>query len=112
MMMMMMMISLQVYGGMRGILGLATETSLLDPEEGIRFRGYSIPECQKMLPSAPGGSEPLPEGLFWLMVTGKVPTEAQVKALSKVNTVMIFVVFSLSLLSLFHTSNWYQNSNI
>lgn len=69
---------------MRGILGLATETSLLDPEEGIRFRGLSIPECQKLLPAAPGGSEPLPEGLFWLMVTGKVPSEAQVKALSKV----------------------------
>jgi hypothetical protein len=26
--------------------GLLWETSLLDPEEGIRFRGYSIPECQ------------------------------------------------------------------
>ena len=37
-----------MYGGMRGIRGLVTETSLLDPEEGIRFRGYSIPECQKV----------------------------------------------------------------
>ncbi len=26
--------------------GLLWETSLLDPEEGIRFRGYSIPELQ------------------------------------------------------------------
>lgn len=26
--------------------GLLWETSLLDPEEGIRFRGYSIPDCQ------------------------------------------------------------------
>lgn len=66
------------YGGMRGIKGLVTETSLLDPEEGIRFRGYSIPECQKLLPAAPEGNEPLPEGLFWLLVTGKVPTKAQV----------------------------------
>lgn len=41
---------------------MITETSLLDPEEGIRFRGYTIPECQKNLPSAPGGEEPLPEG--------------------------------------------------
>lgn len=40
----------QMYGGMRGIRGLVTETSVLDPEEGIRFRGYSIPECQKLLP--------------------------------------------------------------
>uniref|UniRef100_A0A8D0SGM3 Citrate synthase, mitochondrial n=1 Tax=Sus scrofa TaxID=9823 RepID=A0A8D0SGM3_PIG len=50
---------------------------------GIRFRGYSIPECQKMLPKAKGGEEPLPEGLFWLLVTGQIPTEEQVSWLSK-----------------------------
>ncbi|XP_059469501.1 probable citrate synthase 1, mitochondrial [Neocloeon triangulifer] len=72
-----------MYGGMRGIKGLVTETSVLDPDEGIRFRGFSIPECQKLLPKAPGGSEPLPEGLFWLLVTGDVPSESQAKALSK-----------------------------
>jgi citrate synthase len=66
------------YGGMRGIKGLVTETSVLDPEEGIRFRGYSIPECQKILPKAPGGEEPLPEGLFWLLVTNQVPNQEQV----------------------------------
>ena len=58
--------------------GLVTETSVLDPEEGIRFRGLSIPECQRMLPKAKGGEEPLPEGLFWLLITGDVPNEAQV----------------------------------
>lgn len=67
-----------MYGGMRGIKGLVCETSVLDPEEGIRFRGYSIPECQKLLPKAKGGQEPLPEGLFWLLITGDIPTEAQV----------------------------------
>lgn len=72
-----------VYGGMRSMKGLVTETSVLDPEEGIRFRGLSIPECQRMLPKAKGGEEPLPEGLFWLLVTGDVPNEAQVKSLSK-----------------------------
>ncbi|CAB3382244.1 probable citrate synthase 1, mitochondrial [Cloeon dipterum] len=72
-----------MYGGMRGIKGLVTETSVLDPDEGIRFRGYSIPECQKLLPKAAGGNEPLPEGLFWLLVTGDVPSDNQVKALSK-----------------------------
>ena len=36
----------QAYQGMRGIPGLITETSLLDSNEGIRFRGYSIPELQ------------------------------------------------------------------
>lgn len=72
-----------MYGGMRGIKGLVCETSVLDPDEGIRFRGLSIPECQKVLPKVTGGSEPLPEGLFWLLITGDVPTEAQVKAISK-----------------------------
>lgn len=72
-----------MYGGMRGIKGLVTETSVLDPEEGIRFRGLSIPECQKVLPKAKGGEEPLPEGLFWLLVTGDVPSAAQVQAISK-----------------------------
>lgn len=72
-----------MYGGMRGIKALVTETSVLDPEEGIRFRGLSIPECQKVLPSADGGEEPLPEGLFWLLVTGEVPTKSQVKQISQ-----------------------------
>uniref|UniRef100_A0A8C7J8K6 Citrate synthase n=1 Tax=Oncorhynchus kisutch TaxID=8019 RepID=A0A8C7J8K6_ONCKI len=68
---------------MRGMKGLVYETSVLDADEGIRFRGYSIPECQQLLPKAPGGAEPLPEGLFWLLVTGQVPTEEQVNWLSK-----------------------------
>lgn len=72
-----------MYGGMRGIKGLVWEPSVLDPEEGIRFRGKSIPECQKVLPKASGGAEPLPEGLFWLLITGDVPTDAQVKAISQ-----------------------------
>ncbi|XP_021940900.1 probable citrate synthase 2, mitochondrial, partial [Zootermopsis nevadensis] len=72
-----------MYGGMRGIKGLVCETSVLDPDEGIRFRGYSIPECQKLLPKAKGGSQPLPEGLFWLLITGQVPNQAQVQAVSK-----------------------------
>merc|ERR1711934_108527 len=72
----------QAYGGMRGIIGLVYETSLLDPEEGIRFRGLSIPECQEKLPKAPGGDEPLPEALLWLLLTGEVPTAEQTKSVS------------------------------
>lgn len=72
-----------MYGGMRGIKAMVWETSVLDPDEGIRFRELSIPECQKVLPKAEGGSEPLPEGLFWLLATGEIPTQAQVKQLSK-----------------------------
>ena len=68
----------QVYQGMRGITGLVSEISLLDAQDGIRFRGYSIPELQEKLPKAPGGNEPLPEGLFYLMLIGELPSEQDV----------------------------------
>ncbi|MDB5231718.1 MAG: citrate (Si)-synthase, eukaryotic [Chitinophagaceae bacterium] len=74
----------QVYQGMRGITGLVTETSLLDPQEGIRFRGFSIPELQQKLPKAPGGDEPLPEGLFHLMLVGELPTEDDAQHITSV----------------------------
>ena len=67
----------QIYQGMRGMTGLVTETSLLDAHEGIRFRGYSIPELREKLPKAPDGQEPLPEGLFYLMLIGELPTEEE-----------------------------------
>jgi citrate synthase len=72
----------QVYQGMRGITGLVSETSLLDAQEGIRFRGYSIPELQEKLPKADGGSEPLPEGLFYLMLVGELPTPEDANIIS------------------------------
>lgn len=68
---------------MRGLPALLWEGSVLDPEEGIRFRGKTIPEIRDVLPKAPGGSEPLPEGIFWLLLTGEVPTADQVKSLSE-----------------------------
>jgi citrate synthase len=74
----------QVYQGMRGITGLVTETSLLDAQDGIRFRGYSIPELQQKLTKAPGGSEPLPEGLFLLMLLGELPTDETVQHLTSI----------------------------
>src|SRR6478752_3878770 len=74
----------QIYQGMRGITGLVTETSLLDAQDGIRFRGYSIPELQQKLPKADGGSEPLPEGLFYLMLVGELPTDEEVQHLTSV----------------------------
>ncbi len=74
----------QIYQGMRGITGLVSETSLLDSKEGIRFRGYSIPELQEKLPKAKGGREPLPEGLFYLMLIGELPTEEDVAHVTSV----------------------------
>ena len=72
----------QVFGGMKGVLGMITETSKLDPEEGIRFRGYSIPELRDKLPKAQGGFEPLPEGIFYLMLIGELPTDHDVQEIS------------------------------
>lgn len=72
----------QAYQGMRGITGMVYETSLLDSAEGIRFRGFSIPELQAKLPKAKGGGEPLPEGLFYLMLAGELPSESDVRDLS------------------------------
>jgi citrate synthase len=74
----------QVYQGMRGITGLVSETSLLDSQEGIRFRGYSIPELQQKLPKVKDGTEPLPEGLFYLMLVGELPTDDDVAHVTSV----------------------------
>ncbi len=72
----------QVFGGMRGVKSMIWETSSLDAKEGIRFRGKTIPELQKLLPKRKGGKEPLPEGLFWLMLVDEIPTQKQVNWLS------------------------------
>jgi citrate synthase len=61
---------------------MVSETSKLDADEGIRFRGYSIPELRDLLPKAPGGNEPLPEGIFYLMLIGELPTEEDVADVS------------------------------
>jgi citrate synthase len=74
----------QLYQGMRGITGIVSETSLLDANDGIKFRGYSIPELQEKLPRAKNGKEPLPEGLFYLMLIGELPTVANVNEITSI----------------------------
>lgn len=75
----------QLIGGARSVKCMLWETSNLDPEEGIRFRGLTIPECQAVLPTysgKKGDGEPLLESLLWLLLTGKVPTKEQVDTLT------------------------------
>jgi citrate synthase len=55
----------------------------LDANAGIRFRGFSITELRELLPRINGATEPLPEGLFWLMIAGEIPTEEDVRWLSQ-----------------------------
>jgi len=73
----------QVLTGMKGIVALLTDTSKLDPAEGIRFRGYSIPELRAHLPKMNEDGEPLPEGLFYLMLIGELPSQSDVDFISK-----------------------------
>lgn len=70
-----------VVGGMRGLKVMLCDTSNLDPEEGIRFRGYTIPEVRERLPRPEGGTEPYPTGLWALLLTGEIPNRAVVLGL-------------------------------
>ncbi|HBG88091.1 MAG TPA: citrate (Si)-synthase, partial [Marinilabiliaceae bacterium] len=65
------------------MVALLTDTSSLDPEEGIRFRGFSIPELRAHLPKLKDDGEPLPEGLFYLMLIGEIPEKKVVEYISK-----------------------------
>lgn len=73
----------QVMTGMKGMPALVTDTSNLDANEGIRFRGHSIPELRQKLPRLSPEGEPLPEGLFYLMLVGDIPEMEDVMNLSK-----------------------------
>jgi len=67
----------QAIGGARGIKCLVTDISYLDPMEGIRFRGKTIPETFEALPKVPGSEYPYVEGFWWMLLTGDVPTMEQ-----------------------------------
>lgn len=67
----------QIVGGMRDIKSLLTDISYVDPAEGIRFRGMSIPEVLAALPKAQGNEMPLVGGLYYLLMVGEVPTLEQ-----------------------------------
>ena len=71
----------QAIGGARGVTCLVTDISYLDPEEGIRFRGKTIPETLAALPKAPGSEMPYVEGHLWLLLTGEVPTQEEAEEL-------------------------------
>jgi len=76
----------QCIGGARGVKCMLWETSNLDAEEGIRFRGLTIPDCQKVLPTfsgTAGEGEPMLESLLWLLLTSEVPNNEQVASLTK-----------------------------
>ncbi len=92
----------QAIGGARGVKCLVTDISYLDPMEGIRFRGKTIPETFAALPKVPGSEYPFVEGFWWMLLTGDVPTMEQTlqvveewKKLSQVPSYVIDVLRAL-----------------
>jgi citrate synthase len=71
----------QIIGGMRGIKCLVTDISYLDPNEGIRYRGYTLSEVFQLLPKGKNSEIPYVEGLLYLLLTGDVPNATQVNDL-------------------------------
>lgn len=67
----------QAIGGARGVKCLVTDISHLDPEEGVRFRGKTIPETFAALPKVPGSEYPYVEGFWYFLLTGEVPDLSQ-----------------------------------
>lgn len=74
----------QAYGGMRNVRCMVTETSAVDPHKGVHFRGYTIPQLREKLPKAPGSKEPLPEGIFYLLLLGELPTKKEVEKITEI----------------------------
>ena len=73
----------QVIGGARSIKSLVTDISYLDPNEGIRFRGLTIPEVLAKLPKVPGGEMPYVEGFFFFLLTGDIPSKEDVEEVAE-----------------------------
>ena len=67
----------QMYGGMRGVKGLVSDISYVDPNEGIRLRGYTITELLKLLPKSKKNEMPYVGGLYYLLLIGEIPTLAE-----------------------------------
>lgn len=65
--------------GMRDAKLLLTETSTLDPDTGIRFRGLTVQEVLKRLPRV--DKYPMAEGMLFFLMTGEVPSFEDVEDL-------------------------------
>ncbi|MBN2081523.1 citrate (Si)-synthase [bacterium] len=61
----------QAYGGMRGVKGMICDTSVVEPDQGLIIRGRPILDIK----------DKLPEEIFWLLITGELPSDAELKSL-------------------------------
>ncbi len=63
----------QAFGGMRGVKALVCDTSYVDPEQGVSIRGTPIRDL----------ADRLPEEVFFLLCTGRLPENDELAALQK-----------------------------
>src|SRR5215510_4806047 len=63
----------QILGGMRGVKSLVCDTSEVGLDTGLIIRGIPILQL----------TDKLPEEIFWLMLTGELPSEAESKDLQE-----------------------------
>jgi citrate synthase len=73
----------QVYGGMRDIKSMVTDISFVNPASGISFRGMSIPEVLAKLPKPRGAKIPYVGALYFLLLTGEIPTKAEAEEVER-----------------------------
>lgn len=64
----------QIYSGIRGVQINVSDISYIDPQQGIRIRGYSIPDLIEVLPKAKNSNYPLAGGIYYLLMVDQVPT--------------------------------------
>ncbi|MBN2328666.1 MAG: citrate (Si)-synthase [Candidatus Omnitrophica bacterium] len=63
----------QIYGGLRGVKGLVCNTSSVQPDEGLKIRDIPIKDL----------TDKLPEEILFLLLTGSMPDEEDIKDLQQ-----------------------------
>lgn len=63
-----------IFNGLRDLDLLISDVSFVDPQEGLKIRGYPIAEVLNFLPRANGNETPLAGGLYYLLLSGEKPT--------------------------------------
>jgi citrate synthase len=63
----------QAIGGMRGVKGMVCDTSVVEPDKGLIIRGIPVMEL----------TEKLPEEIFWLLITGEMPSADELAGFQK-----------------------------